>query len=170
MTQLTPKKRGGRRKNSGRPKGARNKQLNPKVARAIDMLAEAVVKKNDETITNIAAQVGMSREGLSAALRRDDITARVLARVRQRLGTVALLKAGARLEELIHAKSEYVALEASSRTLAISGVKAVEVPAAIGGVTVNLQLRYVSRPEVPIDITPVGPSLPPLPPPPKDTR
>jgi hypothetical protein len=113
---------------------------------------------------------GTRETGRPGKTRRHQGSTRLLEKVRARLGSIGVVKAAARLEGLIDAKSEYVQLEAASRTLAISGIKAVEVPAAIGGVTVNLQLRYVSRPEVPIDITPVGPSLPPLPPPPEDTR
>ena len=137
-----------------KPKGGSKPRVSDKVARAIDILADAAVKGERLTITEAAARAGMRRESLSMALRRDVVATRAQARVRELIGGQGLILAGARLVELIRSDSDYVSLDAAKHTLAIAGIKPREQGAAAGGgVTVNLILKHVQRPAEPISGT-----------------
>ena len=144
------------RKPAGRPKGARNKRLNPRVLRAIELIAHGdPVTGNHLSKTEAASIVGMRRESLSRALQRENYVARVLERARAVAGPEAALEAALTLRELqANAKSEYVKAEIALKVLAINGIKPREQGAAAGGgVTVNLILKHVQRPAEPISGT-----------------
>ena len=145
-----------------RKKAARSKPRQPpkprvssKVLAAVDLIADEAVKGKTITITDAAARVGLSREGLSKALRRDEVSSRAAAKVRELVGGAGLIKAGATAVALLDAQSEYVRAETAFKILAIAGIKSREQGApAGGGVTVNLVLKHVGRPVEPVDITP----------------
>jgi predicted DNA-binding protein (UPF0251 family) len=142
-----------KRNKGGRPKGARNKQLNPKVEKAVDLIEAAALKGENLTITDAAKQVGLRRESLSRMLHRDDIAARALQRGREMLGGATVIRAAAQIHKLIKADSEYVQLDASKHVLAIAGIKPKEQGGGGSGkVSVTFNLQHI-RPGL-VDVTP----------------
>ena len=144
-----------------KPPAAPKRRPSPKLDRALSAIADAAVRGEQLTVQEAANRAGMARETLSRVLHRPDVASRALDQVRRRLGGAALVAAAGRLEGLITgARSEYVALDAAKHTLALAGVKPSESPTPPGlGITVNLVLRHVQRPAMPIDVTP-GAELP----------
>ena len=138
----------------------RGDRLSPRLDAALDMIAAAAVSKTRLTLTEAADRVGLRRETLSKALRRGEVNARAVEKVRALLGGATLMRAGARLGELLDHDSGYVALDAAKHTLAIAGIKPREQGAAAGGgVTVNLILKHVQRPVVPLELVDAAPAL-----------
>lgn len=129
-----------------RHKGSRNKTLNPKIDVALDLLAKAAVAGKRPSITDAAKQAGYSRSHLHQALRRGDIQARALSKVRSLIGTVGVMRAGSTLIEMLDAQSENVRLEAATRTLAISGIRppSDDRPAPSGGVSVTIVYKHLT--------------------------
>ena len=136
------------------PKPPPKPRVSAKVLAAVDLIADEAVKGKSITITDAAERVGLSREGLSKALRRDEVSSRAAAKVRELVGGAGLIKAGATAVAMLDAQSEYVRAETAFKLLAIAGIKPREQGAAAGGgVTVNLILKHVQRPAEPISGT-----------------
>jgi len=138
---------------------SRGDRLSPKLDAALDLIAEASVRKTRLTLKEAAERVGLRRESLSSALRRGHVTARALEKVRALLGGATLVRAAATLGELLNHDSGYVQLEAAKHVLSVAGVKPAERNAVpMGGVTVNLILKHVLQPAVPL-VLDGGPAL-----------
>ena len=145
---------------SRKPTAPPKRRPSPKLDRALREIADAAVRGERITVQEAANRAGMARETLSRVLHRADVASRALDLVRQRLGGAALIAAAGRLEGLITgAKSEYVALDAAKHTLALAGVKPREEATPAGGVTVNLILKHVQRPAVPLELVDAAPAL-----------
>lgn len=157
-----------RSKTSAQPKppsrrGKHIRPIDPRIDLAIERMANAVVNgKKPLTITEAAQQARMSREGLSKALKRGDISARAQAKVRELLGTVGLVEAGGTMVKMLRSKSDYVALDAAAKVLAISGIKppSDDRPPPSGGIQVTIVYKHMAQPQSgasvvqPIDVTP----------------
>lgn len=127
----------------GRPKGARNRKLNPKVERAIEIIEDCIDKGQDIVIANIAQAVGLQRQALSKAVHREDIAARFAAKARSKLGGATMLRAASRMSRLIDAESENLQFEASRHVLAIAGIKPRDsTSAGAGRVSVVFNLSH----------------------------
>lgn len=122
------------------------RQIDPRIRHAIELMSEAALNGQRMTITDAAKTVGMSKEGLSKALKRPEISALAQAQVRRLLGGAGLIKAGMKLVELVDAESEYVAADVSKHLLAIGGIRPQELGAGQAGnlgITLNIGLTHV---------------------------
>lgn len=80
-----------------------------------------------------AKQGGMSETYLSTALRKPEIGAFIARRSRENI-QIGVLRASARINELVDAQSEHVSLDASKHVLAIEGIR----PPDQGAINVNV--------------------------------
>ncbi|HEX4410563.1 MAG TPA: hypothetical protein VH206_17465 [Xanthobacteraceae bacterium] len=98
---------------------------------------DEIVSGRAKTITAAAKKVGLSRERLSRALGEPHIAEHLRLKA-ARTVAIASGRASARLTQLIDAKSEHVSLDASTRTLAIAGIKPT---GDANNINVNVEIR-----------------------------
>lgn len=100
---------------AGEPK-KREYRISPPVMRAIVLLTDGTTR----TLTETAARVGMTREGLSKALQRSSVQEALRKRIVSVLGAGAAA-ASARLIELLGAENSMTAFNSSKLLLGLSG-------------------------------------------------
>ncbi len=106
------------------------------IPKAIREACEALVSGRAKNLTAAAKLAKISREHLSRSLSQSHV-AEYLRQRAARTVAIGSGRAAARIIELLDAKSEHVALEASHRVLAISAIK----PPADAQLNVNVELR-----------------------------
>lgn len=144
-SQQPPKK--PRRKRSPNKRPFPQRPINPKIDLALDLLAQATVRGGKApTITEVAKIARIRRESLSIALKRGQVAARAREKVLELLGSRGVMRAGAKLVELIDAPSDYVGLEAAKHVLSVGGIKPAEEnrAASFGGLNVTVVLKHQS--------------------------
>lgn len=87
-----------------------------------------------------AERAGMNESHVSRELRKPQIQAFIARKSRENI-QIGVLRASARITELVDASSEHVSLDASKHVLAIEGIRPPEQGAA--NVNVNVSVGYV---------------------------
>lgn len=108
----------------------------PRIPRKIKHAIRLLTTGECTTVKAAAERVGLTREWLSRNLTRDHV--RVFAdRTTRETIAAGMMRAGARLVELVDAGSEHVSLDATKHMLGISGIK----PANEANVSVSIELK-----------------------------
>ena len=110
------------------PKPAKPARISKRMQKVLTALATKHMTQRDA-----AKLVGMSETYLSAALRKPEIGAFIARKSRENI-QIGVLRASARINELVDASSEHVSLDASKHVLAIEGIR----PPDQGQVNVNV--------------------------------
>ena len=123
------------------------KRISKRLANAVGLL----VTGECQTQKAAAERVGMRADSLSEALSKPHVRVFYERRARENIGA-GVMRASARLVQLLDADSEHVTFDAVKHTLAIAGIK----PAPDAQVNVNIDIKagYV------IDLAPRSPSDP----------
>ena len=108
------------------------KPVSKKLRHAFDLLERGECRD----IKAAAERVKLTREHLSRSLRLPHVQVFIARRARETIN-IGVLRASARLTDLIDAGSEHVSFEASKHTLAIEGIK----PTADAQVSVNIDIK-----------------------------
>lgn len=108
----------------------------PRVPKAIRHAIRLLTTGECTTVKAAAERAGISREWLSRNLTKDHV--RVFA-ARETRETIAagMMRASARLVELVDGESEHVSLDATKHMLGIAGIK----PASEANVSVSIELK-----------------------------
>ncbi|MGH6672356.1 MAG: hypothetical protein ACRECV_10345 [Xanthobacteraceae bacterium] len=114
------------------PAEPKRRRVPAKVREAIDHYVSGRAKN----ITAAAKKVGMSREGLSRALSRPDVT-EFLKQKAARQVALGAGRASARMIQLMDAKSEHVSADMARHVAAIAGIR----PASDAQLNVNVDVR-----------------------------
>jgi hypothetical protein len=115
---------------------APDKPISKKVRAAIDLMEAGKVK----TITDAAAQIGLSREHLSRELAKPHVVQFMHQKARRNLANAALRASNTKVD-LLDAVSERVRDMASSYVLGLAGIKPAAEPAM--NVNINIRAGYV---------------------------
>jgi len=107
-----------------------------RIPRRIAEVVHLLVTGECKTIKAAAERTGMHPNYVSGALKKPEIQVFIEQSARRTI-TNGLLRASARVNELIDAGSEHVSLDASKHVLAIAGIK----PAADAQVSVNIDIK-----------------------------
>lgn len=112
------------------------KPISKKVRAAIDLMEAG----NAKTITDAAAQVGLSREHLSRELAKPHVVEFMHQKARRNLANAALRASNTKVD-LLDAESERVRDMASSYVLGLAGIKPAAEPAM--NLNINIRAGYV---------------------------
>jgi hypothetical protein len=110
----------------------KTKRIPKRIAEVVHLLVSGECK----TIKAAAERTGMHPNYVSGALKKPEIQVFIERSARQTI-TNGLLRASARVNELVDASSEHVSFEASKHVLAIAGIK----PTADAQVSVNIDIK-----------------------------
>jgi pantoate kinase len=108
------------------------KRIPRRIAEVVNLLVTGECK----TIKAAAERTGMHPNYVSGALKKPEIQVFIERAARQTI-TNGLMRASARVNELVDAGSEHVSLDASKHVLAIAGIK----PAQDAQVSVNIAIK-----------------------------
>jgi hypothetical protein len=100
------------------PQSKKKDRIPKAVIRGCELIASGECK----TITAAAERVGITREWLSKQMQRSHVQAFIAQRARQTIAS-GMLRASARVLELVDASSEHVSLDASKYALAVQGIR-----------------------------------------------
>ncbi len=114
------------------PKRRRPPRIPKRVRHALSLIASGECA----TVKAAAERVGLSREHLSRMLGRDHVQAFLTQKARKTIAE-GVLRASARVLELLDAGSEHVSLDAARHVLAIEGIKPVEGPQVAVNVAIS---------------------------------
>lgn len=123
---------------------------NKRIPRRIAEVVHLLVTGECSTIKAAAERTGMHPNYVSGALKKPEIQVFIARSARNSLAN-GVMRASARLNNLVDAESEHVSLDASKHVLAIAGIK----PTADAQVSVNIDIKagYV------IDLTGAAPPM-----------
>jgi hypothetical protein len=135
------------------PKPDKPLRISKALRQALNLLASGECK----TQKAAAERAGLSEQHMSRMLNRAEIQVFIAQRARKTIAQ-GVLRASARVIELVDASSEHVSLDASKHILAIEGIKPVEQGTNIN-ITNNIAPGYVidmrdPRDAATIDVTP----------------
>jgi hypothetical protein len=107
-----------------------------RIPRRIAEVVHLLVTGECKTIKAAAERTGMHPNYVSGALKKPEIQVFIERSARQTIAN-GVMRASARVNELVEASSEHVSFEASKHVLAIAGIK----PAADAQVSVNIDIK-----------------------------
>lgn len=108
----------------------------PRISKRIREVVQLLVSGECKTIKAAAERTSMHPNYLSGALKKPEVRVFIERRARETIAS-GMMRASARLNELVDAGSEHVSLDASKHLLAIAGIK----PANDSQVSVNIELK-----------------------------
>ena len=119
--------------------GGSEARITPKVARLVD----AVLSGQAKNLADAGRIAGLAERSCYAAVRRPHVQRHIEEQVRQRFGTIGLLRAAAKMELLLDCDSSYVSQELAKFILGVAGVKPQSdaTATASAGIQLNIVLR-----------------------------